>query len=54
MDSQSQLDSQANLLKTIRCPRDLKQIGPKLPKPQYEPDMPLLTESETTPDKKSV
>ena len=54
MDGQSQSDSQANLLKTIRCPRDLKQISAKLPKPQYEPDTPPLTESEHTPDKKSV
>ena len=54
MDSQSQADSQANLLKTIKCPRDLKQISSKLPKPQYELDTAALTEADITPDKKSV
>lgn len=52
MDSQSQCDSQANLLKTIRCPRDLKQIAAKLPKPQYDLETPH-TVAEITPDKKS-
>ena len=57
MDNAISCDSQANLLKTIRCPRDLKLVGGKLPKPQYEPETPRnLTSAhpQVTPDKKSA
>lgn len=56
MDNAISCDSQANLLKTIRCPRDLKLVGGKLPKPQYESETPRMTSAQpqVTPDKKSA
>ena len=54
MDNAISCDSQANLLKTIRCPRDLKLVGGKLPKPQYEPETPTSAQPQVTPDKKSA
>ena len=52
----STLESQANLLKTIRCPRNFSEISSKLPASQYDRADTERTDSQSyiSPDKKSV